>query len=502
MNLAFKLTFLPLLLLACIFAMAQAPKQQLIKGQVTDDASKSFIAGATVSVLDDSSNMTITNQNGRFVLSHVAVGRRSLVVSCLGYQTQIIPEILVTSGREVDLTISLTQRVEALDELIVRGSSKRVLNNKMVAVSGRTFNAEQASRFAGALGDPSRMVAGFAGVISANDSRNDIIVRGNSPGGLLWQLEGIDIPNPNHYGSLSSTGGPVSILNNNNLDKSDFLTGAFPAQYGNALASVFDLRLKNGNADKAEFLAEIGFTGFELGAQGPFSKKKNSSYSVNYRYSTLEILSVTGLDFGTGKAIPKYQDLNFKLLFPAGEKTTLSIFGLGGPSRVQFLGADADKTNLYGAMDRNLFTHYFTGIAGVALESHFSKKTYGKLSLGYSNTREHIEQDSISPLTKLAYRSEEHNYATNRISLNYFLSHKFDRKNSMVVGTNNSLLIDKLYDKRIYGGGTKRKGQPRSKGSFVSATGLCPTETPLFRSILFKCGCSFSNPDPESCCFH
>src|SRR6476661_7732891 len=122
------------------------------------------------------------------------------------------------------------------------------------------------------------MVAGFAGVSSSNDSRNDIIVRGNSPNGLLWQIEGIDIPNPNHYGALSSTGGPVNILNNNVLGKSDFLTGAFPAQYGNAISSVFDLKFKNGNPDKTELLAEVSFTGFELGAEGPLPGKKQSSY--------------------------------------------------------------------------------------------------------------------------------------------------------------------------------------------------------------------------------
>ena len=237
---------------------------------------------------------------------------------------------------------------------------------------------------------------------------NDIIVRGNSPNGLLWQVEGIDIPNPNHYGSLSSTGGPVSILNNNNLGKSDFLTGAFPAQYGNAISSVFDLSLKNGNTNRIELLTEVSFTGFEFGMEGPLSRKHESSFIFNYRYSTVGILSGFGLNVGTGKAIPQYQDLNFKFLLPLSAKSKVTFFGLGGPSKINFLGADADSSssNFYSASNENLFTRYFTGILGSTIESNFDKKTFGKLSIGYSNTGENIKQDSISSITKIAFRHD------------------------------------------------------------------------------------------------
>ncbi len=242
---------------------------QTVKGQVVDEISKSPIQDATISLVGNPSITAITEKNGFFSLLKVPVGRQSIVISFVGYERQVINEILVTSGKEVIINASLTEKIAQLNEVVVKGNSKRVVNNEMVTVSGRSFNADDARKYAGALGDPSRMVAGFAGVSSSNDSRNDIVVRGNSPTGLLWQIEGIDIPNPNHYGSLNSTGGPVSILNTNNLGKSDFLTGAFPAQYGNALSSVFDLRLKNGNTDKAEFLTEVSFTGFEFGGEGP-----------------------------------------------------------------------------------------------------------------------------------------------------------------------------------------------------------------------------------------
>ena len=122
------------------------------------------------------------------------------------------------------------------------------------------------------------MAANYAGVSGTNDSRNDIIIRGNSPIGILWRLNGIDIPNPNHFGNAGTTGGPISILNNNTLGNSDFITGAFAADYGNATSGVFDLKMREGNNEKKEFTAQIGFNGFELGAEGPFSKKEFSEY--------------------------------------------------------------------------------------------------------------------------------------------------------------------------------------------------------------------------------
>jgi len=151
-------------------------------------------------------------------------------------------------------------------------------------------------------------------VNSAKDQRNDIIIRGNSPSGLLWRLEDTDIPNPNHFAEGGTTGGPVGMLNNNLLVNSDFFTSAFPAEYGNALSGVFDLKMRNGNTDRHEFLFQSGFNGFELGAEGPFNKKHQSSYLANYRYSTLQLVDNI-IDFGTS-GVPKYQDFSYKLNFP------------------------------------------------------------------------------------------------------------------------------------------------------------------------------------------
>ncbi len=432
---------------------AQESKVQSIRGQVFDDASRSPVAGVTIQVEGLPALAAVTNDHGRFVLENVPLGRQTLRISGVGYEEQSIPEVLVTSGKEVVLNINIIEKINTLNEVVIAGKGKRTLNNEMVTVSGTSFNPGDTRRYAGAIGDPSRMISNVAGVASASDSRNDIVVRGNSPAGLLWLMEGINIPNPNHYGSLSSTGGPVSILNSNNLDRSDFLTGAFPAQYGNALASVFDLRLRNGNSYKTEMLAEISFTGFEAGMEGPFSQKSDASYVINYRYSTVGILNSLGFNIGTGTASPIYQDLNFKVYIPLSRKNKLSVWGIGGPSRISFYGNDEDTTkneNLYGSENENLLTRYFTAIGGINLETNFSNKTYGKLSLGFSTTNESIKHDSISTSTREAFRDWESRYNTNRYELSYFLTHKLDAKNNFVAGVSGIHYQFSLLNKRIF----------------------------------------------------
>ncbi|HEX8549351.1 MAG TPA: carboxypeptidase-like regulatory domain-containing protein, partial [Cytophagaceae bacterium] len=257
-------------------AIAQTATQT-IRGKIVDEASKTPLEGATIIIMIKDSATTLgsaSDESGNFKISNVPLGRHTLKVLYYGYEELVLRDILVTAGKEVILNIGVVENISQLDDVTItydRSKDKNVTNNPLSTVSARSFNLDDTKRYAGALGDPSRMAANFAGVVSGNDSRNDIVVRGNSPNGMLWQLEGINIPNPNHFGSLSSTGGPVSLLNNNVLAKSDFLTSAFPSQYGNATAAVFDLRMRNGNDEKREMVGQIGFNGFELGAEGPFT---------------------------------------------------------------------------------------------------------------------------------------------------------------------------------------------------------------------------------------
>ena len=290
-------------------ATALAQSVQTVRGRVVDAVSQTPLVGVNVVVLNvgDVPLGASTDANGDYLITGVPVGRQTIKITYVGFEEQVIPNIVVTAGKEVILNIALTESVNSLDEVVIVADSredKTATNNDLAVVSARSFNVDDTKRYAGALGDPSRMAANFAGVVGGNDSRNDIVVRGNSPQGMLWQLEGLNIPNPNHFGSLTSTGGPVSMLNNNNLDKSDFITSAFPAQYGDATAGVFDIRLRDGNNRKQEFVTQVGFNGFELGAEGPFSKNSKASFIANYRYSTLGVFDALGIDFGAPCGTP------------------------------------------------------------------------------------------------------------------------------------------------------------------------------------------------------
>ncbi len=453
-----------LLLLTVMIAWLNAGAQQtqVVFGTIIDEASKTPLVGATVILISNPSIGTVTDAAGNFRLPGVPLGRQTFKISYTGYEERYIPDVIVTAGKEVALNLTLQEAVRKLDEVTIvynRSRDPNNTNNEMAMVSSRSFNIDDTKKYAGAIGDPSRMAANFAGVVSGNDSRNDIVVRGNSPTGMLWQLEGLNIPNPNHFGSLNSTGGPVSMLNNNNLDKSDFLTSAYPAQYGNALAGVFDLRLRDGNKENHEFVGQVGFNGFELGAEGPISKKSKASYLINYRYSTLGVFSALGINFGTGAAIPLYQDVNYKLVTNVGKKGRLSLFGIIGDSKVDLLGEDVDtsEANLYGSAYSNVYTHFGTTITGLSYRHYLSEKTTTTLTLGYSTTLEKFTSDSISYTNReIVLPNAAGDFSTNKLSAVWSIAHKLNARNSLEGGAYYDHTIFNLYNKDVINGVTDR----------------------------------------------
>jgi hypothetical protein len=438
-----------------------AQSTQTLRGQIIDEVSKSPLPGVSISILESNPIVaTATDINGDFKLSGIAVGRYTLKVSYIGYEQQTIPNVIVTAGKEVILNVTLTEAINKLNEVSIvyeRSKDKTVTNNEMTTVSSRSFNIEDTKKYAGSLGDPSRMAANFAGVIAGNDSRNDVVVRGNSPNGMLWQLEGMNIPNPNHFGAFNGTGGPVSMLNNNNLDKSDFMTSAFPAQYGNATAGVFDLRLRDGNNEKRELMTQMGFNGVEIGAEGPFSKNSKASYVFNYRYSTLGVFKTLGLNVGTGNAVPEYQDLNFKVVVPGKKNNSkFTFFGLGGLSSADLLGNDVDttKTDFYGRVDLNQYAKYKTGISGVSYQQNFGTKTFAKFTLGASISDQAFTADSIAIFTsdKKTFKRQEASFLNEKYSAIFNATHKINAKNSLAFGANTDLIRFNFFNEEIIGG--------------------------------------------------
>lgn len=365
-----------------------------IRGTVVDNLSEEPIFGASI-ILQGTDPLigAQSDIDGRFKMENVPVGRYNVEIRYLGYQTIVLfnQELLT---KELVLNIRMEELVNELKEVTVSTKKNGKPVNDMSTNSSRSFEIEESQRYAGSLGDVARMAQNFAGVQGADDSRNDIIVRGNSPTGVLYRLEGIDIPNPNHFAQFGTTGGPISMINPNMLAKSDFMTGAFPAEYGNANAGVFDLNLRNGNNEKHEFLAQVGFNGFEGMAEGPFSKKSRASYAINYRYSVLELLSLMGINFGT-TAVPKYQDLSFKVNIPHKQGVT-SVFGIGGISRVSLLAEQTDGTNDLYAIDRsNTDFKSIVGFMGVNHKQKLKKNSYLKLSVAVQASSNDIINDTV-----------------------------------------------------------------------------------------------------------
>jgi hypothetical protein len=407
---------------------------QTIRGTIRDADSKSVLPGATVLILNlDTLKGSVSDADGNFRISGIPVGRRALKVTYLGYEDILMNNIIVSTGHEVVLTIEMHERVIQGKEVeIIAEKDKTKPNNELTTNSARSFSSEETERYAGARGDPSRMVANYGGVTSSNDARNDIIVRGNSPLGVLWRLEGVDIPNPNHFSTQGATGGPVSMLNTNLLASSDFLTGAFPAEYGNRTAAAFDLKLRNGNNEKGEYIAQVGINGLELGAEGPI-KKDGASYLINYRYSTFQLFDALGIHFGVS-GVPEYQDMSFKFNFPTSKAGIFSVWGLGGMSSISILDRNYDTTNWsYVSKGQDLVYGSKMGAAGFTHLYFFSPTVSGKFILSVSGSSNLITVDTLSK-ARQDFRDYDNHSADWQYSASYTLTGKINSHHLIKAG--------------------------------------------------------------------
>ena len=431
----FKILFLFIGLVQLGYSQEQLT--QTIKGTVIDKQSKYEIPGARIEITSTPEPMLAgTDIYGSFRIENVPIGRHTLKVSSIGYKTVTLSNLTLNSAKELDMKIELEEDIEMLDAVVIKSNSdKRETNNDMTTVSGRTFSIEEAGRFSGTIADPARMAQNYAGVSGASDDRNDIIIRGNSPTGVLWRLEGIDIPSPNHFSTMGTTGGPISMLNINNLSNSDFMTSAFSADYGNALAGVFDLRLRKGNSDKREYLGQIGFNGFELGAEGPFKKGKRASYLINYRYSTLEVFDALGIDLGTGAAIPEYQDVTFNIDVPTAKAGKFTLFGIAGTSFINIDAEEVGDNNLFSEQNESSRFRSTTGIFGLSHTYFLNPKTFSKLvlasSLSYTSGK--IDYDDYQ--NNINYNLFGFKRQQLKYSYNYKINKKINAKNTIVIGT-------------------------------------------------------------------
>lgn len=430
------------LLILCILASwsLNAQMTQTLRGKIIDKESKQPLVGVNA-VIKDSNPIrgTTTNSNGEFEIKNLTLGKHTLLISYLGYKPAMLRDLLVKSGKQTVVNIELEEQAITTEEIVITAYRKGETQNKMATVSARSFSVAETERYAGSLGDPARMAANYAGVARAGDDRNDIIIRGNSPTGLQWRLEGMNIPNPNHWGAAGTTGGPVSILNNNTLSNSDFFTGAFPAEYGNALSGVFDLKMRSGNNRKHEFTGQIGFGGFEVMTEGPFSKNYNGSYMVTGRYSVLDAVDKIGINVAGG-AVPEYYDITFKFDLPTKKLGNFEIFGVAGRSYIELIADEMNEGEKYNTLDQSdTYNGSDLTLFGLSHQIFLSEKSYLYTTAMVAETKVKTTVDSVwyennnydNKLSKLIY-GEINSELITSVGAKYV--NKINSKNTFTLG--------------------------------------------------------------------
>jgi hypothetical protein len=417
--------------------------RQNIRGTVTDKLFQAPIIGATLQIINKpEAKGAVTDLNGNYVITDLAPDRYDLKISYIGYKDVFMANVIVTSGKEVIADVSMEENLKVLNEVVVKAYSKSKTINDLATISARTFSMEEVNRYAGGRSDPARLAANFAGVSAPDDSRNDIVIRGNSPVGVLWRIDGMNVTNPNHFASVGTTGGAVSALNTNLLKSSDFFTSAFPAEYGNAISGVFDLGFRNGNAQKRETTLQVGvITGLEATTEGPINKATNASYLVGYRYSLAGIAQAAGINIGTSST-PVYQDLSFKINSGNTRFGKFSMFGILASSTISIAGGSSNT--LYGNGNQVDFSSKI-GIIGLNHFKQLGSKSFLSSTIGLNYSKTNQTGYGFDRPTETSFTKEQNNVAKTGYVFSSTYNSKISPKLFLKMGVQDELIGLNLY---------------------------------------------------------
>jgi hypothetical protein len=414
--------------------LSQTPLQT-VRGVVVDKVSQAPLPGAVVVLVNSNPLMgTSTDENGKFKLEKVPVGKQSLKITFIGYKESFMQNLSVNSGKELVMTISLEEDIKSMEEVVVTAKvEKNKPLNEMSMVSTRAFSVEETQKFAAAVNDPARMATSFAGVVNGSDGNNMISIRGNSPNGLLWRMEGVEVPNPNHFSNVGTSGGGIAIISSQLLGNSDFSTGAFAAEYGNALSGVFDLRLRKGNNQKREYTLQVGVLGVDVATEGPFKKGYDGSYLVNYRYSTLNLLGKIGVPIGDANTV--FQDLSFNVSLPTKKLGTFTVFGFGGISS-QSTTALKDTIKWREDGFTRLTTNFVsnTGAVGITNTKLFRNQSYLKTALVFSGVQNGYTEEKMQADLDHFSKEYEQTFTQDKITLSSSYTKKINARSNIRTG--------------------------------------------------------------------
>ena len=312
----------------------QAQNSGIIEGRVFNEKNNEPISFATIAVFGTSIG-SISDLDGNFLFTGLAPGYVELRVTSVGFEPYVSEPILVTNARKVFIDIPMVEANVQLEEVTIKASPFR--RNVESPVSFRRISLVEIEKNPGGNRDISKVIQSYPGVASTPSFRNDLIVRGGGASENRFYLDGIEIPNLNHFATQGASGGPVGIINVDFIREVDFYSGAFPANRGNALSSVIEFNQIDGNKEKLKFKGSVGASDLSLTLDGPLGDK--TTYIASVRRSYLQFLfSAIGLPF-----LPTYNDYQFKVKTRFDEKNELSIISIGSLDK-SVLNTDANET--------------------------------------------------------------------------------------------------------------------------------------------------------------
>ena len=312
----------PSLLILILFfpSMFLSAQTGIIRGKVFDPINNEAIPFANV-VIQGTTIGTTTDINGRYELTNLEPDLYNIEASFVGYKTKAVFEIQVFNSKPAEVDIPLEPATEELEEVVVKANP--FIQPEESPLSLQSIGVNEIQRNPGGNRDISKAIQSLPGVASSVSFRNDIIIRGGGPNENRFYIDGIEVPNINHFATQGSTGGPVGLINVNFIKNVDFYTGAFPANRGNALSSVMEIQQREGRTDRLGFNFTLGSSDVGLTAEGPLGKK--GTFIASARRSYLQFLfEALELPF-----LPTYNDFQFKTKFQLNDNNQLTVIGLG-----------------------------------------------------------------------------------------------------------------------------------------------------------------------------
>lgn len=318
----------------CAFMPDISAQSGIIKGRVSDELTNEPIPFCSV-ILEGTDDGTVTDENGLFQFSGLNPGLYAVTATFVGYRDETIFEIQVTNAKPAEVNIALKEGVQALEEVVVKASPFRKTAESPVSL--RTIGVAEIQRNPGANRDISRVIQSLPGVTSSASFRNDLIIRGGAPNENRFFLDDVEVPNINHFATQGASGGPVGLINVNFINEVDFFSGAFPANRGNSLSSVFNFKQRDGRNDRLGATLMVGATDFGLTMEGPVDSK--TTFLASARRSYLQLLfKAIGLPF-----LPVYNDFQAKVKHKIDNRNEIYFIGLGAIDQVS-LNLDANET--------------------------------------------------------------------------------------------------------------------------------------------------------------